>query len=352
MSECSSEDETKPTSLSELRSESTRLGLDTNDPTRRQFSGTWHVFTMLATKISGELAADEIVSPATIDSTHTVTLDDHVLREDADEIAAYLLSVNKRRGERAAYAACPKSTMSAVQNSINTLSPSVERAEHSTRQARLFEALRNIFTFFYPPEFEHEITQKYWGAAERVLQEAQADTPSQFFLRRYRNIRNLSNFVKDLKEELFLRRNPAHHHTNVPHEFIQAWMLCLMYFVQFSTNEAERTLNYLRRCRSLLDRGKINVIQRLQTFTLQDKEAVLPLGAIALTLGQLIEDAKGGPLFPDRHRLTALYWDELQQLVRLIPCPCFANVLTNSHCRQSQSTMTLSIADIRIGSGF
>jgi hypothetical protein len=324
MSECSSDDEVKSKNTAELQPESAKGSTkgptkEPESPARLQFKSTWHVFTLLATKLSGEVTADEIIFPLTAGSTQNVALDDQVLEEDADEIASYLLSVNKRRGERAAYASCSKSTMLAVQKSVDTLSPIVGRPEQAARHAHLFKAVCNIFTFFYPPEFDHEITQKYWGAAERILQEAQEETPSLFFLQRYRSIRNLSHFVEDMKEELFLRRNPAHHHTNVPHEFIQAWMLCLMHFILFNTYEAERSSNYITRCRSLLNRGKLNIIQRLQTFTLRDKEAVLPLGATALTIGQLIEDARGGPLFPDRHRLTGLYWDELQQLVRFPP---------------------------------
>jgi hypothetical protein len=354
MSECSSEDEKKSKSTVESRAESTRAPTkESNDPDRLQFKTTWHVFTMLATKISGDLAEDEIVTPLTADLTDKVTLDDDVLREDADEIASYLLSVNKRRGEKAAFANCPLSTMSSVSNSVSTLSPTVERAEETTRQVHLFKALRNIFTFFYPPEFDHEITQKYWGAAESIIREAEEESPSSFFLQRYRNIRNLSHFVEDMKEELFLRRNPAHHHTNVPHEFIQAWMLCLMHLILFNTREADRTLTYIARCRSLLNRGKMNVIQRLQTFTLHDKEAVLPLGATALTIGQLIEDARGGPLFPDRHRLTGLYWDELQQLVRyLLRQAAIFGTANMTRGRQSQSMTTLSAAAIRTDSCF
>jgi hypothetical protein len=316
ISEGSSEDEVKSKSTSDPQPESAKEPTKEPDyPARVQFKDTWHVFTLLATKLSGDLNADEIISPLTAGLTQKVELDDQVLRDDADEIATYLLSVNKRRNERGAYAKCPKNTMLEVEKSVNTLSPIVERAEQASRQAQLFKALQNIFTFFYPPEFDHEITQKYWGAAERILQESQSETPNLFFLQRYRSIRNLSHFVEDIKEELFLRRNPAHHHTNVPHEFIQAWILCLMHLILFSTHEAERTSNYLTRCRLLLNKGKMSVIQRLQTFTLRDKEAVLPLGATALTIGQLIEDARGGPLFPDRHRLTGLYWDELQELV-------------------------------------
>jgi hypothetical protein len=129
------------------------------------------------------------------------------------------------------------------------------------------------------------------------------------------NFRHLTRVVDDLREELFSKRTPAHNQTNVPHEFIQAFMLCLMFFILYTTDQADRSSNYLARCRALLTQGKIKVIQRLQTVTLRDREAASPLGVASLLIGQLVHDIGSGSLFSDRHRLINLYLDDLQRLV-------------------------------------
>jgi hypothetical protein len=276
----------------------------------------WHVFTLLAATVAQSASDNQDAIKPAVEPPRVLNVDPKVLRDDADEIQEYLTSVNKRRGENAAYVNCPKSSIASVKEYVRGIAarPGLS-AEYVSRQIHFYKAARNIFTFFYPFNFEHVVSAKYWGAVQRILGDDIPAGPTYFFLQRLRNFRSLAHLVQDLKEEVFSRRSPQEHHTNVPHEFIQAWMLCLMHLVLFTTEEAERTSNYVRRCRALLTRGKMNVIQRLQTSNLKEREAVSPLGLASLMIGQLLEDARGGPMFPDRNQLASLYWNDLQKLV-------------------------------------
>jgi hypothetical protein len=243
--------------------------------------------------------------------TPILEVDEEQLFEDADEIDIYLSTANKRRGEKQAYLNCPQKSYNDIKISFDT------RSTASDDEHLLFKAARNILTFFYPLPFKRTVALKFWGAIDRILRDKQLTQTSSRFQIAVRNIHLLSRLIKDSKEELFSRRNPEHNQTNVPHEFIQAWMLILMYFILLTTPEAGRSSSYPQRARALLTQGKMKAIQRLQTVSLRDRESVSPLGVVSLLIGQLLQDAKSGPMFFDRNRLASAYWTELQQLVSI-----------------------------------
>lgn len=279
----------------------------------------WHVFTLLATNIiqtesvsngSPTTNTPKAVAPALV-------VDKEVLQNDSDDVNTYLSSINRRQGESIAWIQCPTRTPDDLEKYVSSLDTTRANDSLGLNHAKrhLFKASKNIFTFFYPLNYDHPITQKFWGAAGRIMESEETNTSPSRFRHLVRNVRFLAYVVEDLKEELFSKRTPAYNQTNVPHEFIQAWLMCLMYFVLYTTSEAERSSTYLKRARALLTQGKIKVIRRLQTVSLRDREAVSPLGISSILIGQLLQDSRGQPMFPDRHRLASLYWRDIQALV-------------------------------------
>lgn len=280
--------------------------------TETVFTDTWHIFSLMATDAAPVNNASEI-------SLNSVTLpfDDRVLEADMDEINVYLTSTNKRPGENEAYRECDTANFREIKDYINSLLDSPDDPKHlNHHRLQLVKSARDILSFFFPPEVNHTVIGKYWGAVYHILKDDGIVKNQSRFHQMVRNLHNLSHVVRDLKDELFSKRNPSHNQTNVPHEFIQAFLMCEMYFVLYTTDQANRSRKYLRRCKALLTQGKSKVIQRLQRVSLRDKEAVTPLGAATQLLGQLIQDVGGGPLFPDRHQLASEYWDYIQKLVR------------------------------------
>jgi hypothetical protein len=278
--------------------------------------GKWHVFTLLATHVNHDTNA-ESQEKSEVGTEPSLLLDERILKDDCDEANHYLLYTNKRRGEIQAYTECPMKTTRQLRDLALSLLPTdgSKATSEVALQLQLLKSTYNIFTFFYPLRYDHSITHKYWGAVYRMAQNEEIKVSSERFAMYLQDIRKLSHVIEDIKEELFSKRSPAHNQTNIPNEFVQAWMLCLMYFVLYGTEEMGCSRNYLRRCRSLLTQGKIKVIQRLEIVSLGDREAVSPLGVSSLLIGQLLQDVKGGPLFFDRHRLATLYWNDIQKLV-------------------------------------
>lgn len=274
----------------------------------------WHVFTLMATKPSDmETKSNVSTSGKSPTASQRLDLDETQLGEDTDEIDKYLSSVNKRQGECLAYVNCPKLSYEDVKAYYRTVQGNPDDRHH------IFKSAKNILSFFYPLSFQHVVTSKFWGAIDPILRGNETTKFSSQLQSAIRNLHILSHIIADLKEELFSKRNPEHNQTNVPHEFIQAWMLILMYFILCSTSEAVRSSSYPRRAKALLKQGKMKTIRRLQTVSLRDREAASPLGIVSLLIGQLLQDARAGPMFFDRNRLASLYWAELQQLVSCPP---------------------------------
>lgn len=308
--------------------------IPSDGPSDSENSDAWHVFTLLATNVSkvdgDEGSSNGSISVEPLQKEHALVVDGKMLREDSDETNTYLISYNRRRGESTAWQQCPTSWPDEVGKYLSSIDTS-SSADHSFNlnhsKAHLFKAATMIFTFFYPFDYKHIVTEKFWGAINRIIQsEDVTRTPSRFKAMIH-NARHLAAVVEDLKEELFSKRTPAYNQTNVPHEFIQAWLMILMYFVLYTSPDAGHSSTYLKRARILLTQGKMKVIQRLQTVSLRDREAVSPLGVASLLVGQLLSDSRGQPMFPDRHLLASLYWRDIQRLTAEV----HANPLTRRY---------------------
>jgi hypothetical protein len=298
-------------------------------------SESWHVFSLMATDVAQ-------VNSASQTSFHSATLpfDDHVLLQDMDEIDLYLSSTNKRLGESEAYRSCDATSFHEIKDYINSLPndpTDAQRVNH--HRSQLVRSAREILSFFFPPKVDHVVIRKYWGAVYRILKDDSIVKSQSRFHHMVKTIHNLAHVVRDLKEELFSKRDPTHNQTNVPHEFIQAFLMCHMYLVLFTTEHADGSRKYPKRCKALLTQGKLKVIQRLQTVCLRDKEAVSPLGVATQLLGQLLQEVRGGPLFPDRHQLASEYWEYLKKLVSSFTFFTSTSILTLN--RQWLSSMIL-----------
>jgi hypothetical protein len=274
-------------------------------------SDSWHVFSLMAT----DAVQVNNASQTSLNST-TIPFDDRLLEDDMNEIDIYLSLTNNRPGESEAYKNCNPKTIEEIQEYISSLAGDSNDPKHiKHHRIQLVRSARQILSFFFPPKVDHIIIGKYWGAVYRILKDDIVTNSQSRFHHLVRNLHGLAHLVRDLKDELFRKQNPTHNQTNVPHEFIQAFLMCNMYFILFTTDQADRSRKYLRRCRALLTQGKLKIIQRLQTVTLRDREAVSPLGIATQLIGQLLQDVRGGPLFPERHQLASQYWEYLQTLV-------------------------------------
>ena len=285
----------------------------------------FHVFTVLATDFdAGSVlpvtSQTSAAGPGAGTTAQQFQVNEQVLRNDLAEVNRYLSTKNSRPMESESYAQCPTKTTYDVEASIRQLKALRDRdpqhQQEYNQKIAFARAARDIFEFFFPLRYENVVTLKYWGAVDRIIQAQGIKSARGQFDVVARDVLSLARVTNEIKLELFSGRDARDYVTTVPHEFIQAWMLCLMYFIMFTTEYSSHSVSHIRRCRERLLQGRVKMIERLQTVNIHDMEAVLPLGVTSLLLGQLLQDNQG-PLIPDRHRLTSFYWEYLQRFVSL-----------------------------------
>jgi hypothetical protein len=237
------------------------------------------------------------------------------LATQSDEIDEYLASKNQRHGESVAYVQCPTKTFQEVKDFVSSLGSSEHLGLDNiyTSGPRFLKAARDFLNFLVPLNYEHNITKKYWGAIDRMLRNEQLSQDPVRFHEAVRNVRRISRIVRDF-QDLFSDHTPADNQINVS-EFSRAWILGLMYFILYPTEQARRSTNYLLRCEALLREGKTKVLRRLQIVSLDDREAASPLGISSILISGLLRDPRARKTPSDGHGLAALYWKDIQQLV-------------------------------------
>lgn len=317
-------------------------GTPTEQPAPRNTSGDrqssavsltaegFHVFTVLATDFdAGSVlpvtSQTPTAGPGAGTTAQQFQVNEQVLRNDLAEVNKYLSTKNSRLKESESYAQCPTKTTYDVEASIRQLKAlrdqDPQHQQEYNQKIAFARAARDIFEFFFPLRYENVVTLKYWGAVDRIIQAQGIKSARGQFDVVVRDVLSLARVTNEIKLELFSGRDARDYVTTVPHEFIQAWMLCLMYFIMFTTEYSSHSVSHIRRCRERLLQGRVKMIERLQTVNIHDMEAVLPLGVTSLLLGQLLQDNQG-PLIPDRHRLTSFYWEYLQSFVSLLYFTC------------------------------
>ncbi|ORY17577.1 hypothetical protein BCR34DRAFT_555135 [Clohesyomyces aquaticus] len=276
----------------------------------------FHVFTLLATEPvpQAQDAAIDQNHPPDRHATQKYQLNEKQLLQDLSEADIYLSSRNSRPAESKNYDDCPTKTSYQVESLIASLRGSVDREEYSTKLI-FARAARDVFDFFLPIRYEHVLTLKFWGGLNRIIETVGIQSAHGQFAAITKELSNLSKVVKEVKQELFFEKEMSEYITTVPHEFIQAWMMFIMFIIMFPTDPPSKLSNHIRRCKERIMQGRLKMIERLQPVSIREREAVLPLGLTTLILGQLLHDSQG-PLTPQRHRLTSFYWDTIKTLKR------------------------------------
>ncbi|KAF2676789.1 hypothetical protein K458DRAFT_424536 [Lentithecium fluviatile CBS 122367] len=279
------------------------LMLDGSHATSDRESYGFHVFTLLATVPTSPTPRGESSSQqGTLCMDPLFKVDERQLSEDLNQLDEYLSSGNTRRMECVSYQECLSKTLYDVQQSCTKLN----RDEYSLKK-NLFRAVRDIFELYLPLRCNHTVALKFWGSIDHIIQTKGIASEYTRFEEDVRDISQLGQLAKEIKEEIFSGKELVESMITIPHEFIQAWLLFQMFLACFFAESARRSSSHIRRCKQKLLKGRLKMVERLQTVNIREREAVLPLGVTALMLGQLLDGSQvftpSGP-----HSLTSAYW--------------------------------------------
>lgn len=120
----------------------------------------FHVFTLLAT-VPIPVQSSSGVMPQTVSSvsiSQQYRIDEQQLQYDLTELDHYLSTRNSRKMESISYRQCPGKTIHEVQRYLSTIDSS-DRDVYVNKWT-FVRAIREIFEFFFPIEYEHAVTLK------------------------------------------------------------------------------------------------------------------------------------------------------------------------------------------------
>jgi hypothetical protein len=174
---------------------------------------------------------------------------------------------------------------------------------HSEDLKSYFEAAKTILAIFYPLGYTNSVTAKYWGAINRHLRWSKNRGLGMTDLLRDTHL--VARTCKKIVHDLFIKHDCTA--VEIPKEFLEAWIQCLMHFFLLSVPKARRSTQHLLSCMTLLKRGKRKVLQGLYTGQLQRRGVVSPTGIACVLISSLPS--------PGLHGLIDTYWTPLQKLV-------------------------------------
>lgn len=104
--------------------------------------------------------------------------------------------------------------------------------------------------------------------------------------------------------------------TSLPESLLLSWQPVVMFLVLSVAQKTEQALAELAKYREMAYGSREQLMKSFARGSLQDREAVLPLGVATLVIKNFLEDVTSGA--PD---ITSIYLEAFEKLVHLkLPC--------------------------------
>lgn len=148
-----------------------------------------------------------------------------------------------------------------------------------------------LFDFLLPLGYTCSMVAKYWGAIYDLIDD-ETHIDSLIHVKRMEEFDEVLSLAKMVSYELSHGRGPSPWKHRLPNHFGKAWMHLTTCFVLVTTDRyvAGREL---RECFQLISEGRRELMRSLVPTSLQDREAVLPLGVLLLIVQKLSADVTG-----------------------------------------------------------
>ena len=96
----------------------------------------------------------------------------------------------------------------------------------------------------------------------------------------------------------------------LPHDFVKAWLHCLMFLILVEPTATHRATHHLSKAYDLILQGKLQLLREAAESSLRARQAALPQGLLLTAVSGLIQDMTDG-----RPDVITTYWDYLRELV-------------------------------------
>ena len=222
----------------------------------------------------------------------------------ADSLQHALLS-NNRAQEEVAYKRCQSATATEIEE---WLQRDVDESSKPSKalppdQRKLASALKFLFCFFWPVDFEHPMVAGYWGAFYKIF-------PRDGDLQSKDRASDLTVIQRFLFDEVLplvssLAREFRKYEEDlrpVPEPFLKAWLHLVIAVVLMAetsptksiSSERRGVMKHIRAMTGELEKGKVELYSGLRTAELDDLEVCTENSLLALVIDQLAQDIMHG----------------------------------------------------------
>lgn len=263
------------------------------------------------------------------------------MRELADSLHKILLS-NERTKENEAYRQCPKAKASDIALWLASDGKPANRSVRSKGSPLLRKPKRRIvlvakylFCLFWPLDFEHSMTDQFWGALSKIL-----NREDEFYVEGHNDPRSDVSAAIDMYNVLHddilpLASMLAQEFTNyeqdllpLPDAFSKAWLHLVVAIVLTAERSLTRNTSFhesvvskhLHAIPDELEKGKVDIMTRLHADKdLDEFEICTESSILALLVNQIARDVMHGA--PDVTTSYTDYFSSLEFNITQDPAP-------------------------------
>lgn len=264
----------------------------------------FHVFTWLATvsKHSSNSGSSE---------QNSYHVDVSLFKESLNQVHNYLWN-NPQSRELVAYRTLQERSIKAIEDlNLGKLDEKNMRQTYVT-DIEFPKAAKAMIQIFMPLDTEAPVASKYWGAVYHIIITAsQSPKSRQQLMQPLARFIQVSQVMEKLHGQFSNGKAPRPWQMQLPEAFVRAWLHCVMSLVVCTTFQPTSSDSYrhISLCGKLLYQGTEELMKGLHSTSLDEKQAVLPMGIMSLVIRRVLQDVTG-----DMRDLSDTYWDYIKIL--------------------------------------
>ncbi|KJZ77848.1 hypothetical protein HIM_02485 [Hirsutella minnesotensis 3608] len=212
--------------------------------------------------------------------------------------------------QQRAYKSCGGASRLQVYHYLAKLEAQVEdKASDFVRRSyeeriEIFNAAEDLFTLFFPKDFDGPTTSQYWGSVKAIVHMASLDDDDEDDEKpgvHPEIVRELRTYLQPMSEDVqaFQRlvgyaSQEERADMELPRQFVTAWLHAVSGMIATTLSVGQDNwAAYMGRSRALIEDGMQSFIQDLSDRSLVEDLAVLPMDVMSLIALDLVQDQVG-----------------------------------------------------------
>lgn len=222
-------------------------------------------------------------------------------------LAEIFLTNQVSYADQRAYRSCGDATREGVHHYLVKQASQVqEKASDSIRimhedRLEIFNAATNMFSLFFPADFDGPTTRKFWGAIKLLVQIPQLDEDSALNINSTGQrvttevkliLNDVSQYIQLFQKTMSYANDQDRDSIDPPRQFVIAWLHVVSGLIS-TFEHGDTWLVHMLKAKTLVLDGMSRIMQGISSRSLLDDSVVLPLEIVSLFSLNLLRDQVG-----------------------------------------------------------